>query len=128
MKSSFKKGDTKNHQFVVERADLATFNNETLHPVCSTYKLGQEMEWSSRLFMLDLIKEDEEGVGTMLHIEHKSPAFEGELVSLVATYISFESNELICSIEVKVDNRLVATGQTGQRLLNRNKLEEIFTQ
>ena len=112
MKNAFKKGDIKTHQFKVEEADLATFNGEVLHAVCSTYKLGQEMEWSSRLFMLDIIDEDEEGVGTMIHIEHKSPAFTGEL---------------ICSITVVSGDRLIATGKTAQRLLKKNRLKELFT-
>ncbi len=127
MKNAFKKGDIKTYQFKVEEADLATFNGEVLHAVCSTYKLGQEMEWSSRLFMLDIIDEDEEGVGTMLHIEHKSPAFTGETVTLTATYDSFESGELICSITVVSGDRLIATGKTGQRLLKKNRLKKLFT-
>lgn len=127
MKDIFKKGDFKTHQFVVKETDQATFNEQVLHQVCSTYKLGQEMEWSSRLFMLDIIEQDEEGVGTMLHIEHKSPAFVGETVSIIATFDSFVANELICNIEVKVVDRLIAKGKTGQRLLKKDRLQRIFS-
>lgn len=127
MKEVFKKGDTKKHHFVVSEEDQATFNGQVLHKVCSTYKLGQEMEWSSRLFMLEIIDKDEEGVGTMLHVEHKSPAFVGERVSITATFDSFVSCELTCDIEVKVKDRLIAKGKTGQRLLKKDRLQKIFS-
>jgi len=122
----FSKGDIKEHSFIVKETDYATFNDQVLHPVCSTYKLGQEMEWSSRLFMLDIINADEEGVGTMLHIDHKSPAYLGDVVNIRAIFDSFEQNNLMCDIEVEVDGRLIALGKTGQRLLKRVNLEKLM--
>lgn len=122
----FQKGARKLHSFIVDEKDLATFQGQVLHRVCSTYKLGQEMEWSSRLFMLDLIDEDEEGVGTMLHIEHLAPAFVGDEVEVIAIFDSFEQKHLLCDIEVKVGDRWIAKGRTGQRLLSKDKLQEVF--
>ncbi len=85
------------------------------------------MEWSSRLFVLDMCDSDEEGVGTMLQIEHKSPAFVGEVVNLEARVMSFEKNELICAIKVVVGDRLVALGKTGQKIMSKDKITQIFT-
>ena len=76
--------------------------------------------------MLDLIEDDEEGVGTMLHIDHKSPAFEGEEITVMARFESLTSGELICAIEVKVNERLIALGKTGQKLMKKDKLLKIF--
>lgn len=122
----FKKGDRKEHAFVVGEHDFATFQGKVLHKVCSTYRLGQEMEWSSRLFLLDLIEEDEEGAGTMLQVDHLAPAFVGEEVTVTAIFDSFEQKLLLCDIEVKVGERWIAKGRTGQKLLNKAKLNEIF--
>ena len=126
MKKILSPGDLKIHRFRVASEHLASFNGQTIHRVCSTFKLAQEMEWSSRLFILDLIEDDEEGVGTMLHIDHKSPAFEGEEVTVMARFESLTSGELICAIEVKVNERLIALGKTGQKLMKKDKLLKIF--
>jgi len=126
MKRIFQPGDQKVHGFKVSASDLATFNGKILHPVCSTYKLGQEMEWSSRLFMLDIIEDEEEGVGMMLHIDHLGPAFQDEEVKVTATWGSFEQNILKCDIEVRVGDRLIAKGATGQKLILKEQLKEIM--
>lgn len=121
-------GDIKEHSFVVDEKDTAQFQGKELHPVCSTYKLGKEMEWSSRLFMLDIIDDHEEGVGTMLHIEHLSPAFVGERVDIRAIWKSFEQKVLLCDIEVSVGDRMVARGATGQKLLSKEQLKALMKQ
>ncbi|OEK01738.1 hypothetical protein BFP97_09515 [Roseivirga sp. 4D4] len=127
MKGTFQIGDVRTHHFKVTKDHLATFESGPVHPVCSTFILAREMEWSSRLFLLDMCEADEEGVGTMLQIEHKSPAFVGEELNLEARVMSFAKNELICGIEVKVGERLVATGKTGQKIMSKDKITQIFT-
>lgn len=122
----FKPGDTKVFRRTVTDADLATFHNEVLHRVCSTFALARDFEWSSRLFFVEMKEDHEEGVGTMLQIEHKSPAFVGEEVVFTATVDEIAGNEMICRIEARVGNRLVATGKTGQKMLSRDKLSIIF--
>jgi predicted thioesterase len=69
---------------------------------------------------------DEEGVGTMLSINHRTPAFVGEEMSFTATVEKIERNELICTINAAVGERIIATGQTGQKMLKKNKLSELF--
>ncbi len=120
MKSGFQKGDIRTHTFKVTEADLATFQTGNVHKVCSTFALAREMEWSSRLFVLDMIESHEEGIGTALEIVHHSPAFEGETLDFTATIFELIGHELICDIEVRVGERLVATGKTGQKILNRD--------
>lgn len=127
MNNPFAIGDHKKHRFLVGENDVAEFDSGLVHPVCSTFKLAKEMEWSSRLFVLEMCEAAEEGVGTSIQIKHISPAFVGEQVELIATYESFENNELICSIEVKVGERLIATGKTGQKILSKEKINKIFS-
>lgn len=127
MKNPFSKGDTKVHTYQVTSQDFATFQSGTVHKVCSTFVLGREMEWSSRLFVLEMIEADEEGVGTELQIKHCGPAFEGETLIVTATVERLTGNELLCKVRVTVDDRLIATGITGQKILSREKLNQIFT-
>lgn len=127
MKRLFKPGDTKVHTYEVKQADFAGFQSGVVHPVCSTFTLGREVEWSSRLFVLEMTEADEEGIGTLLEIAHLGPAFEGEVMIIKATFDSLLGNELICSIEVSVGDRPVAIGRTGQKILKKDRINQIFT-
>ena len=62
----------------------------------------------------------------MLSVDHKSPAFVGDEVIFTATVEKTERNELICAIEAKVGDRVIATGKTGQKMLKKEKLKELF--
>src|SRR5882757_5851991 len=126
MKSVFKPGDKKVYNRVVTEADLASFKGEALHPVCATFSLARDFEWSSRLFFLEMKEENEEGVGTFLSIDHTGPAFVGEEIHFTATVLKIRGNELTCTIEAKVGNRTIATGTTGQKMLTKDRLNEIF--
>lgn len=127
MKSCFNPGDKKIYVSTIVPGDQAIFHGEILHPVCSTFALAREMEWSSRLFFIEMKDEDEEGVGTFLEIKHHSPAFVGEELIITATVGSIIGNELLCNIEVLVDKRIIAIGKTGQRMLKKERLNAIFT-
>jgi fluoroacetyl-CoA thioesterase len=72
-------------------------------------------------------EDDEEGVGTSLSIEHKSPAFVGEEMEIRATVREINGNELICDIEACVLDRIIAVGTTGQKMLKKEKLKSIFS-
>ena len=126
MKQLFKIGDTKAYKRKVVQDDQAIFHGEVLHQVCSTFALARDMEWSSRLFFIEMKEDDEEGVGTHLTIDHRSPAFVGEELEITATVAQIENNELICDIMVKVGDRVIATGKTGQRMLKKERLNKIF--
>lgn len=127
MKNIFAPGDQKNYKKIVTQSDLAAFHGEVLHAVCSTFSLARDFEWSSRLFFIDMKEDDEEGVGTFLSIEHQSPAFMGEEILFTATVESLVKNELICRIDAKVGDRTIATGKTGQKMLKKEKLKQVFS-
>lgn len=127
MRAIFKTGDKKIYKKVVTAGDLAAFHGEVLHAVYSTFSLARDFEWSSRLFFIEMKEEHEEGVGTFLSIDHRSPAFEGEEITLTATVIKIQGNELTCAIEAKAGDRVVAVGTTGQKMLRKERVKEIFT-
>jgi predicted thioesterase len=126
MKVIFKTGDTKSITKKVTALDLAAFHGEVLYPVYSTFALAQDFEWSSRLFFLEMKEDDEEGVGTFLQIDHHSPALINEEVTITATVESISGNELICIIEARSGDRIIAVGKTGQKMLKKEKLKKLF--
>ena len=127
MKNIVSPGDKKTHSFKVAASDFPTFTDSMTHHVCSTYKLAKEIEWSTRMFVLDMLEADEEGFGTYLCITHSGPAFENEEVIISAEVKTMEGNELICIYKARVGDRLVAKGETGQKVLKKTRIKEIFS-
>ncbi len=127
MKSRFTIGDKKVFTHKVGVDDLAIFDAGTVHSVCSTFALAKHIEWASRLFIIDIKGEDEEGIGTMIKIEHVSPAFVKQTLDFEATVASISKNELICDVIVKYKSRIIAKAKTGQKLLKKEKLNKIFS-
>lgn len=126
MKEVFSIGDQIDYRYEVKPDDVAAFQGKTVHPVCSTFTLAREIEWTTRQFVLQMRDDDEEGVGTFLSIDHKSPAFVGDIILFRANVDSLRDHELICSYQAYVGDRLVAAGKTGQKILKKNKLERLF--
>jgi len=124
----FKVGDEMTFELIVQSSDAATFETGTVHPVYATFALGRDAEWCCRLFVLAMKEEDEEGIGTFLTINHVSPALVGSQVMITAVIKSIERNEIVCSYEVKCNERLVAHGEQGQKILKKAKLERLFAE
>lgn len=122
----FQLGSTKLFTKTVDTSDTAIFESGEVHPVYATFALGRDAEWACRLFVLEMKEDDEEGIGTFLKIEHASPALLGSTVVFEATLQSAIGNSVICSFTAKVGDRLVAFGETGQKILRKEKLNAIF--
>lgn len=129
MKTIFKKGDVKEFEIVVSENDVAKFESGIVHNVYSTFSLTRDAEWSGRLFVLDMKEEGEEGIGTFISVEHKSPAFVGSKVKFVASFASIsDKGEILNSFQAFVGKRLIAEGKQGQRILPKSKIDELFNQ
>lgn len=129
MKNIFKPGDQKTYTKKVEQADTVNFPAEgPLHNVYSSYAVARDAEWTCRLFVLDMREDDEEGIGTMVTVFHHSPAAVGSTVVFTARIKSINDGEVICTYNARIGNRLVATGETGQKILNKEKLRQKFYQ
>lgn len=111
---------------LVTEQDLAEFETGIVHPFYGTFALGRDVEWACRQFVLQMKEEDEEGIGTFLHINHKSPALLGEAVNITAVVSELNGHVINCTFEVKVDDRLIAEGSQGQKILKKEKLERLI--
>ena len=127
MKQIFKEGDSKKLRVEVDDKDVASFNGNVVHRVCSTFALAKNIEWATRQYVLEMTEPDEEGIGTSITINHKSPALIGEILEIYSTIESLKGNKLICRYEVRTKERLIAEGTTGQKILKKEKIEKIFS-
>ena len=126
MTNPFKIGDKKRYTKLVENADTAIFETGTVHPVYATFALARDAEWCSRLFVLEMKEEHEEGIGTFIDVKHVSPALMGQKVKFEAILKSVDGNEAICSYTAKVGDRLIASGEQGQKILEKEKIQRLF--
>lgn len=127
MKQIFKEGDRKVFTKTVTQSDLAAFQGETVHEVYATFALARDIEWATRQFVLEMKEDDEEGIGTMLTIRHEGPAFLGNNIVIESTVASQTGNELVCDYIVKAGDRVLATGKTGQKIMKKEKMYQIFS-
>ncbi len=126
MKNPFQIGDTQTYIHIVSEADAARFESGEVHNVYSTFSIARDAEWSGRLFVLEMKEEDEEGIGTGITVNHRSPALPGQEVTYTATLLEVNKNEVVVAYTAKVDDRLVAEGKTWQKILKREKLDKLF--
>jgi predicted thioesterase len=126
VKNIFSVGDKKEYHFVVTESDVASFHGEVVHPVCSTFTIAREAEWTTRQFVLELKEEHEEGIGTFVTVEHKAPAKVGSTVLFEAWIERLEQNEIVCRYQASVHNKVVATGATGQKVFTKEKIEKLL--
>lgn len=126
MKHPFKPGDTKQYSKTVQANETASFDAGEVHPVYATFALAKDAEWCCRLFVLEMKEENEEGIGTMVSVIHHTPALVGSNVVFTATVTSLEKNEIVCSFEAHANERLIATGETKQKILTKEKIARLF--
>jgi predicted thioesterase len=123
----FKQGDVKRYSKVVSIDELASFESGTVHEVYSTFALARDAEWSGRLFVLEMKEEGEEGIGTRITVEHKSPSFVGQELTFIATFEEITArNEIITSYQVCCGERIIAEGIQGQKILKKETINALF--
>lgn len=126
MNNPFKIGDIKEHFHTVNENDLAEFRTGKVHDLYSTFALGRDAEWCCRLFVLEMIEDDEQGIGTFLNISHRSPALLGSEVRFEAELTEVVTNKVTCKFRAFVGTRIVAEGEQGQKILKKDRLEQLF--
>lgn len=127
MKNIFKIGDQKQFKKIVLQNETASFESGEVHPVYSTFALARDAEWCCRLFVLEMKEENEEGIGTMISVNHISPALLNSEVLFIASVKSIIKNEIICTYEARVGERIVAKGEQGQKIILKEKLNSLFS-
>ena len=126
MRNPFKPGDTKSYQTKVSRSMLAEFDSGVVHEVYGTFALGKDAEWVCRLFVLDMLEEGEEGIGSMLTVEHLYPAPLGSTVEFTATLEEIKGNEVICTYEATANGKTIARGRQVQKIIQKDRFKKLL--
>lgn len=126
MKNPFTTGDCKEFVRVVRDEDCAGFDNGRVHDVYSTFALARDAEWSGRLFALEMIETNEEGMGIHLRIDHCSPAVLGSEVKIISIMEKVKNNEIHTSFTATCSGRLIARGKQVQKILTRDKIARLL--
>jgi len=133
MKNNVHPDDRKEYCHRVSKEDLPAFSGDprlagkvALHPVYSSYALARDAEWTCRLFVLDMLDDDEEGIGTKICVEHVAPAPLGAEVCFEATVKSIRKNRILCTFTARHGQRLIARGEQEQAIVKKEKLQSLF--
>ena len=126
MRPIFRVGDKKIFERTVRKEDVAVFDVGQVHPVYATFAVARDAEWCTRLFVLEMKEAHEEGIGTFVNVKHISPAFVGDKVIFEAVIEDLTGNNVNCLFIAKVNERVIAEGQTGQKILPKEKIEKLF--
>ena len=126
MKQIFSPGSKRTFTKIVRQEDIATFESGTVHEVYATFAIARDAEWAGRLFVLEMKDDDEEGIGTSVLVDHHAPALVGETVVFEAIIDEMYKNVVGCTFSANVGHRLIASGRTGQKILKKDKLDQLF--
>ncbi|MBA3647785.1 MAG: hypothetical protein H0W62_04415 [Chitinophagales bacterium] len=127
MKKNFKPGDEKKFTKIITEADTAGYVEGFVHAVYSTFCIARDAEWCGRLFVLEMRDDDEEGIGTMIFIQHLAPAFPGEEIIFTSKIKSLNHHEIITAFKAEIEDRMIAIGEQGQKIFKKEKLKKIFS-
>jgi predicted thioesterase len=102
------------------------FDGVHVHPVLSTWEVVHHLEVAGRRLLVPHLEPHEEGMGTHIHIDHRSPAVVGSVVAFHAVVEECTERRLVCRVAALVGKRIVAEGMFTQVILPRDKLAEIL--
>ena len=128
MKQIFATGSEKTFTKVVTESDVAAFESGMVHAVYATFAIARDAEWVGRLFVLEMKEDDEEGIGTLVLVNHHAPALVGETVVYEAVIDELHKNVIGCTFSAYVGRRLIASGRTGQKILRKDRLDKLLTE
>ena len=76
--------------------------------------------------ILPFLKRDEDAVGSAVSITHRSPAPVGATVTITAFVVSIDGRRILCAVEVRYGETIVADGTIEQRVVLREKLRQMI--
>jgi fluoroacetyl-CoA thioesterase len=126
MKSGFGPGIVATVEDMVTQEMRPAFGGDVVHPVYGTVAMVYHMEWAARRVILPYLDDDEEGIGTGVHVKHMSPAPVGAKILAKAVCTGVEGHIVTCSVQVFQDDRLLGEGEVEQRIVSRHSLQRRF--
>ncbi|MCH7703302.1 MAG: hypothetical protein IID37_16620 [Planctomycetes bacterium] len=123
MKDSFEPGIVRQIEVVVTEDMCPAFDGIVVHRVYSTWSMVHHMELAARRVLVDYLEEDEEGIGTRIAVDHRSPAAVGTRVRVRAELTERTDRRVVCELEAYDGTRLLARGRQIQIVMNKQRLK-----
>lgn len=116
-----------NHTFYlrlrVTNEMTARFFDCEIHPVYATFAIVEHAEYASRCVIMPFLEPHEDAVGYAINIEHTGPAIVGDIVTITATVRNVDGRSIDCAFTVARNEEPIATGNTVQRLVDKNRMK-----
>ena len=119
MRNLFNSGEKKVFITTVDESRLARFEAGLVHPVYATFALAKDGEWVCRLFVLDMLEKNEEGIGAFVSVKHLELAPAGATVKLEALLVSVIKNKIHCQWSAFWNEKLIAHGEQTQYIIDK---------
>ena len=119
-------GNTATVTFMVTDAMQPRFDGKIVHQVCSTWDLAHQFEIAARKALVPHLEDGEEGIGAHLSIDHFAPAPLGKDVVVTAIVSKIDKTTVVCTVESKCGETIVATGEQKQRVFPIEIVERII--
>ena len=126
MKPGFTPGIRREVRVVVSEDMCPAFDGAVVHRVYSTWSMVHHMELAARRVLVDFLEEDEEGIGTRVCVNHKSPASVGSEVTVRAELVDVRHQVVVCHVSAWHGERLLGEGEQVQRVFQKDAISEIF--
>jgi fluoroacetyl-CoA thioesterase len=95
-----------------------------VHPVYATYTMAKHFEEAGRKLLLRHLDDGEDGLGRSVAVEHLSPSWIGDRLTIEARCTEVRGNRILCACRATdADGREVGTGSTVQVVLPRDVLD-----
>ncbi len=126
MKTGFEPGLVREVSVTVTEEMCPAFDGVVVHWVYSTWSVAHHFELAARKVLAGFLDPHEEGIGAHLSIDHLAPCPVGRTVRVVATLVEVTTDahpRVICDVNAYDGDRLLATGQQVQVVMNKEHLK-----
>ena len=108
----------------VTEAMTARFFGSVVHGVYATFAIVEHAEYASRQAILPFLSPEEDAVGSEISLRHIASAPVGAVVEISASVIEQRERSILCRVEARWNETLLAEGTTEQRIVSKERLKE----
>ena len=126
MKATFQPGASARFETVVTEDMLASWDGKQAFPVICTGEIVRLMEAASRKLIQAHQDDDHEALGCEISLEHLAPCGAGKTLSATAELVEYRHRRARINVSVFQGERLIATGIHIQRILSKDRVEQII--
>jgi fluoroacetyl-CoA thioesterase len=122
MKAEPKIGMEHRRTFVVQASQLITFADDRMPAVLATPALIQQLEFTARDAVANLLEPNERTVGTEVDVKHLAPTPLGFEVTCMARVLRCDAGEITFQVEASDAQDLLCRGVHRRRVVDADRI------